>query len=57
MIELEHVIQEPFLLRFKESEEVVARKSPIDSPEKGGESNPIEEEKSPEPSKPSPWGD
>lgn len=47
----------PFLFRFRESESVVQNKPAIASPEQGGESNPVEEEPSPEPTKPTPWGD
>lgn len=46
-----------FLFRFLESEEAAKSKSINASPEKGGESNPIEEEPKPEPSKKTPYGD
>ena len=49
--------QEPFLFRFKETEDAVLTRSPIATPETGGESNPIEEEPKPEPTTPTPWGD
>ena len=49
-------IASPFLFRFKENEEDI-KKPPIASPERGGESNPIEEAPKPEPTKKGPWGD
>ena len=50
-------IQNPFLFRFKETESVVSSKPAYASPERGGESNPIEEEPKPEPTKRTPYGD
>lgn len=47
----------PFLFRFMESEEAVKAKSINASPERGGESNPIEEEPPKEPSKKGTYGD
>jgi len=47
----------PFLFRFMESEEAVKAKSINASPERGGESNPIEEGPRPEPTKKGPYGD
>lgn len=49
--------REPFLFRFKESEEAVLAKSLNASPERGGESNPKEEAPKPEPTKKGPYGD
>jgi hypothetical protein len=46
----------PLLFRYLESE-AATKKSRIASPERGGESNPKEEEPSPEPSKKGPYGD
>jgi len=46
----------PLLFRYLESERV-AKKYKIASPERGGESNPIEEEPKPEPTRKTPWGD
>jgi len=46
----------PFLFRFLETEES-ANKPLNGSPERGGESNPIEEAPRPEPTKKTPWGD
>jgi len=46
----------PMLFRYLESEKI-SKKSKIASPERGGESNPIEEEPRPEPTRPTPWGD
>jgi hypothetical protein len=54
---LEAQVREPFLFRFMESDHAVGAKSMIASPERGGESNPKEEEPSPEPTKKGPWGD
>jgi hypothetical protein len=48
--------RDPFLFRFRERESAQKR-PPIASPERGGESNPIEEEPKPEPTKKTPWGD
>lgn len=53
----EEEIRKPFLFRFMESEEAAKSKSINASPEKGGESNPIEEEPKPEPTKKGPYGD
>lgn len=50
------VTKRPLLFRYLESEKVV-KKSKIASPERGGESNPKEEEVRPEPTKKTPWGD
>jgi hypothetical protein len=57
MVEDSKVQRQPFLLRFAESEAFVRNKPPTASPERGGESNPIEEAPKPEPSKPHPLGD
>lgn len=50
-------LSEPLLFRFKESEEVARNKPSTASPERGGESNPIEEAPKPEPTRKTPWGD
>lgn len=48
--------KDPLLMRFRESEKV--QKRPLNaSPERGGESNPIEEAPRPEPTKKTPYGD
>jgi hypothetical protein len=57
MLQQSKVLQTPFLLRFQESESVVQNRPPIASPERGGESNPKEEEPKPEETKKTPWGD
>lgn len=49
--------QYPFLFRFMESEETMKAKPIYASPERGGESNPKEEEPPKEPTKKGPWGD
>lgn len=49
--------REPFLFRFLESDEAVAAKPLIASPERGGESNPYEEAPKPEPTHKGPYGD
>ena len=49
--------REPFLFQFKEIDATTKRQPLYASPERGGESNPIEEAPKPEPSKPGPWGD
>lgn len=53
----EERIRKPFLFRFMESEEAVRAKSINASPEKGGESNPKEEEPPKEPTQKGPYGD
>ncbi len=53
----EEEICNPFLFRFMEAEEAVNAKPLCASPEKGGESNPIEEEPPKEPTKKGPYGD
>jgi len=52
-----HSKREPFLFRYKETEETVRNKPRLGSPERGGESNPREEEPKPEPTRRTPWGD
>jgi hypothetical protein len=47
----------PFLFRYLESEDILRKKPRIASPERGGESNPIEEAPKPEPTKKGPYGD
>lgn len=46
----------PLLFRYLESERTT-RRTATASPERGGESNPIEEAPKPEPTKKTPWGD
>ena len=48
---------EPFLFRYRESEDTSRNKPLIASPERGGESNPKEEAPKPEPTKKGPYGD
>lgn len=48
--------KDPLLLRFRESEKAQKRLLTA-SPERGGESNPIEEAPKPEPTKKTPYGD
>lgn len=48
--------KKPLLARFWESEKAQKRPATA-SPERGGESNPIEEAPKPEPTKKTPWGD
>ena len=52
-----NTVQDPFLFRFKECEDMVNAKPLTASPERGGESNPIEEAPKPEPTKKGPYGD
>lgn len=56
MSNINEVPQRPFLFRFLESEQA-SRRSETASPERGGESNPIEEAPKPEPTKKGPYGD
>ncbi len=56
MLNTNERIPKPFLFRFLETEESTCK--PLNaSPERGGESNPIEEEPTPEPTQKGPWGD
>jgi len=50
-------IHEPFLFRFLEGTETVNSKPRCASPERGGESNPKEEEPPKEPTRKTPHGD
>jgi len=53
----EESMHKPFLFRFMESEETAKAKSINASPERGGESNPREEEPPKEPTQRGPYGD
>ena len=56
MLEIREQAPKPFLFRFLETEE--STRKPLNaSPERGGESNPIEEAPKPEPTKKTPHGD
>jgi hypothetical protein len=55
--ETTEAIREPFLFRYKERNATMRAKPLCATPERGGESNPKEEESQPEPTQKGPYGD